>query len=169
MVGRKYATTDADVIRQWAEVRYGKPALLQDTGGEADEQHPGIVFPGFNYRTSYLEISWQELLEKRAEADLVFLYQERTEGGDLSHYGRFVSRQVADEALSTADDWHEPSSEPTVIAPTDSRQTPITRGTEAFRHPKRFRAFSNRTVAGLAIVGVLVFLLIATIFWPTWR
>jgi hypothetical protein len=169
MAGKKYVTTEAEVIRQWAEMRHGKPALLREVGDEAEAQQPGIVFPGFNYQTSYREVSWQELLEKRAEADLVFLYQERTEGGDLSHYGRFVSRQVADEAVALADDWYETPAEPTVIASTDAPQTPIARGSEAFRHPKRFRAFSSRTVAGLVVLGLLIFLLIATTFWPEWR
>jgi hypothetical protein len=166
MAGKKYMTTDPDVIRQWAEIRYGKPALLQEAGSEADEQRPGIVFPGFNYRTAYTEVSWQELFEQTVNADLVFLYQEKTEDGDLSHYGRFVTRQVADEAVATSDDWHEPPSDPTVLASTDALQNPMARGSETFRHPRQFTAFSRGLVAGLVAVSVLILLLIATTFWP---
>ena len=104
MAGKKYITTAPDAIRQWAEIRYGKPALLQDAGSETEEQRPGIVFPGFNYRTAYTEVSWPELFEQTTEADLVFLYQEQTEDGELNHYGRFVPRQVADEADATSHD-----------------------------------------------------------------
>lgn len=166
MPGKKYMTTDPDTIQQWAEIRYGKPALLQESGSETDEQRPGIVFPGFNYRTAYSEVSWQELFTQVKNADLVFLYQEKTEDGDLSHYGRFVTRQVADEAVAISDDWHEPPSDPTVLTPTDSRQAPMERGTETFRHPGRFTALSRSMMAGLVVVSLLILFLIATVFWP---
>ena len=109
MAGKKYTTTDPDVIRRWAEARHGTPVLFHRGGSESDDQWPGFAFPGYDHPNSYEEITWQELFNKRAEADLVFLYQEMTETGESSLYNRFVSRQVAKEAVTNAADRRDPS------------------------------------------------------------
>jgi hypothetical protein len=119
MAEKKYATTDPDVIRRWAEARYGTPVLFREGGPESNEAWPGFAFPGYEHPSSYEEITWQELFNKRAEAQLVFLYQEETETGDISHYNRFVSQQVANQIIATALHHHEPSSEASILEPTE--------------------------------------------------
>jgi hypothetical protein len=120
MAGKKYATTDPDVIRRWAEARHGTPVLFHRGSLESDDQWPGFAFPGYDPPNSYEEITWQELFNKRAEAHLVFLYQEMTESGETSHYNHFVSRQVANEAVSNPADRHDPTPESSVLGPTES-------------------------------------------------
>jgi hypothetical protein len=38
------------------------------------------------------EVSWEEFFEVFDDRDLEFLYQERTQGGKLSRFNKFVTR-----------------------------------------------------------------------------
>ena len=84
-------TTDHDTIRRWAEDRGGHPATVADTsdGGAGvlridfeEEQHDERLEP----------ISWDEFFAKFEEADLAFLYQDETAGGETSRFAKFVER-----------------------------------------------------------------------------
>jgi hypothetical protein len=90
----------------------------------------------------------------------------RTEANDVSCYGRFVSQQVATEAVSASGDQHASPSDPDVLAPTESHQTPLARGTRAFRHPEQVRRVSQGTAVGLIVFAALSIVLIAVAFWP---
>jgi len=166
MAGKKYATTDPDVIRRWAEARHGTPVLFHRGTLESDDQWPGFAFPGYDPPNSYEEITWQELFNKRAEAHLVFLYQEMTESGETSYYNHFVSRQVANEAVSNPADWHDSTPESSVSGPTESHDTPLAQGKHAFRRDEWVQSFSKSKMVGLIIVCVLVAALIIAAFWP---
>jgi hypothetical protein len=165
MAGKKYATTDPDVIRRWAEARHGTPVLFHRGGPESDEQWPGFAFPGYDHPNSYEEITWQELFNKRAEAHLVFLYQEMTETGELSFYNRFVSQQVANEAVSSTTAQHHSPPE-TGFGPTESHQAPLAQGKQAFRRYAGAQALSKDKMLGMIIISVLIVALIISVFWP---
>jgi hypothetical protein len=82
-------TRDHDVIRKWVDRRDGRPATVKDTA--QDGEHAGILRIDFGPKEDRLqEIDWDEFFEKFDEADLAFLYQERTADGKLSRFHRFV-------------------------------------------------------------------------------
>ena len=84
------STTDHEKIRKWAERRGGHPATVKATekGNE-----PGILRLDFDPPDDSLEqIGWDEFFEKFEDADLAFLYQEKTAGGQESRFHKFVAR-----------------------------------------------------------------------------
>jgi hypothetical protein len=89
-------TTDHETIRKWAEQRGGKPAAVKSTRKEGED--PGIVridFPGYSGEDSLEEISWDEFFEKFEEADLAFVYEEKTSKGEKSNFNKLVKRETA--------------------------------------------------------------------------
>jgi hypothetical protein len=94
-------TTDHDKIRKWAEARGGHPATVKDT--EQDDG-AGILRLDFDPADEGLEkISWDQFFEKFDDADLAFLFQEKTAAGKTSRFHKFVDRSNAD-ADGDADD-----------------------------------------------------------------
>lgn len=92
-MARANVTTDHEKIRHWAEQRGGHPATVRDTEGE-DE--PGVLRLDFDPPDESLEkISWDEFFEKFEDADLAFLYQDKTAGGKISRFHKFVDRSNA--------------------------------------------------------------------------
>jgi hypothetical protein len=84
-------TTDHDEIRQWVELRGGKPAHVAETGSSGD---PGVLRidfnePGGDDDARLEEISWDEWFEAFDENGLAFLYQDE---GD-SRFNKLVSRE----------------------------------------------------------------------------
>ena len=76
-------TIDHDEIRRWTEARRGKPATVRRTEGAHGE--PGVLridFPGYSGEGSLEEITWDEFFKKFEEAQLAFVYQEETAGGE---------------------------------------------------------------------------------------
>lgn len=99
--GDTKATRNHDVIRGWADARGGKPATVRDTGdGQAGILR--IDFPGYTGEDTLEEISWDDFFEKFDEKELVFLYQDETEGGETSRFFKFVRGDTAEQA---ADAW----------------------------------------------------------------
>ena len=87
-------TTDHDTIRQWAERRGGKPATVRPT---EEDGEPGILRIDFDPKEEALEpIEWNDFFRKFDEADLAFLYQDRTKDGKLSRFHKFVRREAAE-------------------------------------------------------------------------
>lgn len=92
-MARAHATTDHQKIRQWAEHRGGHPATVRRTERGS---HAGVLRLDFDPSDEALDkISWDEFFEKFDEADLAFLYQERTSTGKESRFHKFVSRDTA--------------------------------------------------------------------------
>lgn len=92
-MGAAKATTDHNTIRKWAEARGGKPSSV--TGTETKNQDAGILridFPDRNEPDKLEEISWEEFFAKFEEKKLAFLYQDKTEDGQMSRFAKFVSR-----------------------------------------------------------------------------
>ena len=81
-------TENHDEIRRWAEARKAKPAMVEGTEilrfdfEETDESGDEAL----------QEVSWEEFFEVFDDRDLEFLYQERTQGGKLSRFNKFVTR-----------------------------------------------------------------------------
>jgi hypothetical protein len=89
-MARAQTTTDHEKIRQWAERRGGHPATVKATE-KGDE--PGILRLDFDPPDDGLDhIEWNEFFEKFDDADLAFLFQEKTAGGKVSRFHKFVSR-----------------------------------------------------------------------------
>ena len=51
--------------------------------------------------------SWDDFFEKFDEADLAFLYQDKTEGGKISRFHKFVARDSVDEMEEGEDEGDE--------------------------------------------------------------
>src|SRR5689334_10738859 len=102
-MARANATTDHDKIRQWAESRGGHPATVKRT--ERGKEEVGILRLDFDPPDESLEkIGWDDFFEKFEDADLAFLYQEKTEGGKTSRFHKFVSRDSVDADDEDADE-----------------------------------------------------------------
>jgi hypothetical protein len=83
-------TTDHGTIRKWAEERGGAPATVRDT---KSGKGPGVLRFDFEPKDAELEpIGWREFFEKFDRENLAFLYQDRTESGDISRFHKFVNR-----------------------------------------------------------------------------
>jgi hypothetical protein len=79
-------TKDHETIRAWAEARGGRPTHAEGTGGD-----PGILRLDFEpANTALTPLSWDEFFRKFDDADLSFLYQDRTMTGTISRFHRFV-------------------------------------------------------------------------------
>ncbi|MBV9860608.1 MAG: hypothetical protein JO267_00510 [Alphaproteobacteria bacterium] len=102
-MAKAQVTTDHDTIREWAEARGGKPAVVRSTQGKKAKSGKGaggiirIEFPGApNAKDDNLEeISWDEFFEKFDESELALLYQEETAGGEQSNFNKLVGRETA--------------------------------------------------------------------------
>jgi hypothetical protein len=80
-------TTNHDEIRQWAEDRGGRPAVVR-TKGEG-----GILRIDFGEPEEEFEaIEWDEFFRIFDENNLAFLYQDETGGGKTSRFNKFVDR-----------------------------------------------------------------------------
>jgi hypothetical protein len=87
-------STDHDEIRQWAEARAGRHAVVKSTRGKGDDT--GILridFPGYSGAGSLEQISWEEFFEKFDREKLALVYQETTARGQKSNFNKIVSRE----------------------------------------------------------------------------
>lgn len=85
-------TTNHEVIRLWCEDRGGVPAAVSSTHDDRDVGVIRVHFPGQGSGDTLDEISWDDFFAKFEEAKLAFLYDIRTESGELSRFSKFVSR-----------------------------------------------------------------------------
>lgn len=80
-------TTNHDEIRQWAEDRGGRPAVVR-TRGEG-----GILRIDFGEPEENLEaIEWDAFFRIFDENDLALLYQEEIGDGKTSRFNKFINR-----------------------------------------------------------------------------
>lgn len=85
-------TSDHETIRKWVEERSARPTRVKRTGSRDDPGLLRIDFPGYGGEEELEEISWDEFFDKFDEKGLEFLYQERTDSGEVSRFNKFVSR-----------------------------------------------------------------------------
>lgn len=87
--GQLLATRSRDVIAFWAQARRAKPALL--TSADRSDPEQALRFQVSDRRESeYALIPWPEWFQMMADADLVFVYQERTANGDASDVFKLI-------------------------------------------------------------------------------
>jgi hypothetical protein len=83
-------TTNHDEIRKWVEKRGGHPATVKGT--EAGDE-AGILRIDFDPKDEKLDwISWDDFFKKFDEAELAFLYQDKTADGKVSRFQKFIRR-----------------------------------------------------------------------------
>ncbi len=88
-----HTSTDHDEIKKWAEKRGGHPATVKST---AHGEEAGILRLDFDPPDEKLEkISWDEFFDKFDDADLAFLFQDKTADGSTSRFHKFISRSSA--------------------------------------------------------------------------
>lgn len=93
-----HVLTDREEIREWAESRGGKPAMVKGTGGKDETGIIRLMFPDApNHKDDKLEeISWDEFFEKFDESDLALMVQDHRADGGESLFNKLVSRETAD-------------------------------------------------------------------------
>ena len=97
------ATTDHNVIRQWAESRNGHPSVVKSTQG-AEGGAGGLLRIDFGPAEAALEeVSWDDFFATFDENKLAFLYQEETASGRKSRFNKFVSRDSVDTEAEDED------------------------------------------------------------------
>lgn len=88
---QSHTTTDHDEILRWAKERGGAPAHVRDTASSEDDA--GILRIAFAGDDDKLQsITWDDWFEKFDDANLAFLYQDRTASGDESRFFKLVNR-----------------------------------------------------------------------------
>ncbi|TWT85998.1 hypothetical protein Pla123a_08060 [Posidoniimonas polymericola] len=85
-------TTQHDAIRLWADDRGGHPASVGSTANGDDVGVLRIFFPGQGSGDELDTIEWDAFFDKFEEAKLAFVYETHTADGELSRFGKFVSR-----------------------------------------------------------------------------
>ena len=85
-------TKDHDEIRQWAEQRGGKPAVVAATEGENETGILRLMFPNAPHHNdgALEEISWEEFFEKFDASGLQLTYQEKTADGQVSDFNKLT-------------------------------------------------------------------------------
>lgn len=92
--GRSLATTNHDVIRQWAQERGGVPATVD---GTEHGDHLGVLRFAFGGDDDRLrEVSWEEWFRTFDDRRLNFLYQEEKKDGSQSTFFRLESPERED-------------------------------------------------------------------------
>lgn len=88
--------TDHDEIRRWAEERGGKPTAVKNTSrGKRDVGMIRIDFPGYSGEGKLAPIEWDQWLQKFDESNLALIVQDKTAGGEISHFNKLVAREGA--------------------------------------------------------------------------
>lgn len=91
-------TTDHDTIRQWAEERGGRPALVADTA-TSDPRNAGVLrihfpdAPGGD-DTELEDIDWDRFFETFDANSLEMIYEDETADGKTSRFSKFVNRSA---------------------------------------------------------------------------
>jgi Rho termination factor, N-terminal domain len=87
--GRSLATTNHEVIRQWAEERNGVPATVE---GTEHGDHLGVLRFDFGGDSDNLRhVSWDEWFDTFDARRLNFIYQEERKDGNQSNFFRLES------------------------------------------------------------------------------
>lgn len=82
-----HRTRDHEVIRKWAEQRQGRPALVVDT----EILRIDFDEPQGSEDESLKAVSWDTFFQVFDDRGLDFLFQDRTEDGQVSRFNKFVT------------------------------------------------------------------------------
>lgn len=86
-------TTDHKTIQTWVEKRGGVPAIVKGT--EHDTGYPGVLrihYPENSSDEDLEPISWNDFFQKFENSHLAFVYQEKTQDGEVSRFSKIVDR-----------------------------------------------------------------------------
>ena len=84
-------TTDHEAIRKWAERRGGHPTSVMGT--EHGKEAAGVLRLDFGVKDEKLHpVDWQAFFDKFEESHLAFLHQDKTSGGKMSRFYKFIQR-----------------------------------------------------------------------------
>jgi hypothetical protein len=83
-------TIDHDTIKRWAEQRGAVPATVEGT--EHGAEGAGILRLEFRKDANLEPVDWGAFFKKFEESELAFLYQDKTAGGKISRFHKFVRR-----------------------------------------------------------------------------
>jgi hypothetical protein len=104
-MARAQVTVDHNKIRHWAQSRGGHPATVKET---ENGDGAGILRLDFDPADEGIEkISWEEFFDKFEDADLAFLFQDKTAAGKTSRFHKFVDRSRAEDAGDENEDEDE--------------------------------------------------------------
>jgi hypothetical protein len=142
--GSARATIDHDEIREWVESHGGTPAHVQSTGRGKSAGILRIDFPGFSGEGSLEPLEWDEFFERFEEAQLAFLYQDKTASGRPSNFNKLVKRDSVE--LSPARGRSSTRSKSGTRKKASSRSaTPGARGASGGRRATKSRASKKKT------------------------
>lgn len=96
--GQMLVTRDPRTIMAWAQQRDAVPAVVRTPGSADRLDELRLDVRGASPDGDDERVSWDEWLNTFMTADLRFVYQERTEAGELSTYYRLdtTARQEGD-------------------------------------------------------------------------
>ncbi len=84
-------TRDHAIIREWAQKRGGRPTSVEGT--ERGKEAAGILRFDFGVKDEKLHpVDWDAFFNKFEARKLAFLYQDKTVGGRMSRFHKFVHR-----------------------------------------------------------------------------
>ena len=84
-------TYDHAAIRKWAEKRGGHPTSVMGT--ERGKEAAGILRFDFGVQDENLHsVDWDAFFRKFDARKLAFLYQDKTAGGKMSRFHKFIHR-----------------------------------------------------------------------------
>ncbi len=85
---------DHDEIRSWAESRGGKPTAVKGTSrARRDVGMIRLDFPGYSGEGKLQPIDWDEWFAKFDASNLALVVQDKTSGGEISHFNKLVARE----------------------------------------------------------------------------
>ena len=85
---------DHDEIRRWAESRGGKPTAVKGTSrAKGDIGMIRIDFPGYSGEGKLEPVPWEAWFAKFDASNLALVVQDRTSGGEISHFNKLVARE----------------------------------------------------------------------------
>src|SRR5579884_3999662 len=90
MPKRSHVTIDHDQIREWAEARKGKPAVVRGTSIIR------LDFPGFAGPPKLQSLSWDQWFRLFDEQNLALVYEETTARGAKSSFNKLIGRETVD-------------------------------------------------------------------------
>lgn len=89
-------TTNHDIIKRWAEYRYGHPAIIKDSAVNLDFGGLYIRFEDEEPDIDIEKTNWKKFFDIFDKRKLAFLYKTKSRNGAVSHFYKFVNRRDAD-------------------------------------------------------------------------
>ena len=102
MSAESKVTTDHQRIKEWVEVRGGRPARVKDTDKGNSSGVLRIDYPGYSGEDTLESITWEEFFQGFEKNKLAFLYQDETKDGSESRFSKLIDRDSASDQKSRA-------------------------------------------------------------------